>query len=416
SPTELIFGDVPLSVLNVNCFGDNTGSVIINPQGGTQPYTYLWNNGQTNQIAENLPAGTYQVSVTDNNGCFLVSNEFELNQPDGPLTVDFVVNNLTCFGENDGSIQATISGGTPVYDLQWSNGGIESGLINLEVGDYILTITDANDCVLIDTVTIQQPDPIMGAVLIQEPICFGEQNGVITVDTATLTGGTPPYIYAIDGFNFQTNETFTGVGAGSYTLQIEDSEGCRGEISFIVDQPDELIVNLEDNLTILLGDSSTLIPDISTEDTLTYFWNPPQYLSCVDCPNPTVFPFENTTYTLVVTNQEGCSASDEINIRVQKDRNIFIPNAFTPNGDGVNDIFMIFGGLGVINVEEFRIYDRWGEQIIALQDFQTDDPNYGWDGTFRGQQMNSGVFVYYAKVLFVDGEVVLFKGDVTLVR
>ncbi|MEM6722396.1 MAG: T9SS type B sorting domain-containing protein, partial [Bacteroidota bacterium] len=416
SPTELIFGNVPLSVVNVQCFGDNTGSVIINPQGGTQPYTFQWSNGQTNQVATDLPAGTYDVTVTDNNGCFIASNEFEVTQPEGPLAVSFEVMNITCFGDSDGSIQATVSGGTPTYNLNWSNGGIESGLINLSAGDYVLTITDENNCSLIDTVTIVQPDPIMGEVIIEEPTCFGEFSGTITVDTSSMIGGTPPYIYSLDGFNYQANERFVGVGAGVYTLQIEDSEGCMGEIQVIVDQPDEIIVNLEDDLSISLGEEATLIPDISTEDTLTYSWNPPQYLSCTDCPNPTILPLETTTYTLVVTNQAGCSASDEITVRVNKDRNIYIPNAFTPNNDGINDLFMIFGGLGVVEVQEFRIYDRWGEQIIALQNFMTDDPNFGWDGSFKGQLMNPGVFVYYADVLFIDGEVVQFKGDVTLIR
>ena len=107
---------------------------------------------------------------------------------------------------------------------------------------------------------------------------------------------------------------------------------------------------------------------------------------------------------------------DTVLIQVDKVRKIYIPNAFSPNGDGVNDYFMIYSGPGISQVLSFKIYDRWGEQLFQQLNFQPNDRAYGWDGTFKGQNMNNAVFVYVAEVAFIDGVKILYSGDVTLLR
>ena len=129
---------------------------------------------------------------------------------------------------------------------------------------------------------------------------------------------------------------------------------------------------------------------------------------------PWVRPDQTTSYSIQVINENGCVAEDMIQVRVSKDRLIFIPNVFTPNNDGTNDIFFIFGGKGVKEIKKFRVFNRWGEVMYELNNFQHNEPNLGWDGTFRGDALNPAVFVYLAEVEFIDGRIELYKGDVTL--
>ena len=121
---------------------------------------------------------------------------------------------------------------------------------------------------------------------------------------------------------------------------------------------------------------------------------------------------------MTIINESGCVTEDDIQVRVNKDRLIYIPNIFTPNDDGFNDFFMIYGGRGVELVRSFRVFNRWGEIVFEAENFDPKTPSteYGWDGMFRQERMNPAVFVYVAEVIFIDGRVELYKGDVTLAR
>ena len=123
-----------------------------------------------------------------------------------------------------------------------------------------------------------------------------------------------------------------------------------------------------------------------------------------------------TTYTVQVTDSLGCSATDEITITVDKSRDVYIPNVFTPNGDGINDNFMIFGGIGVTQIEVLKIYNRWGELLFEASNFQPNDPFFSWDGKLKGKSLNPSVFVYFAEISFFDGVTIPYKGDVTLLK
>lgn len=121
-------------------------------------------------------------------------------------------------------------------------------------------------------------------------------------------------------------------------------------------------------------------------------------------------------FGLTVIDQNGCIASDKKWVHVGKDFTIFVANAFTPNGDRNNDWLYVQGNENVVNVDVLRIFDRWGNHIFEAENFAPNVPGFGWDGTFLGQPMNSAVFVWYAKVQFIDGSTKIYKGDVTLIR
>jgi len=117
-----------------------------------------------------------------------------------------------------------------------------------------------------------------------------------------------------------------------------------------------------------------------------------------------------------VINENGCRTSDEVHVRVIKDRDVYVPNAFSPNGDGANDYFLPYTGTEVDHINTFRIFNRWGALLFALEDFNAENEEMGWDGVFQGKSLNPGVFIYYLEVTFIDGHVEVYQGDFTLIK
>jgi gliding motility-associated-like protein len=146
-------------------------------------------------------------------------------------------------------------------------------------------------------------------------------------------------------------------------------------------------------------------------------WTPGSGLSCDTCLNPVATPPQTTLYKITAVTKNGCEDSGIILLLVNKNVSIYVPNAFSPNNDGVNDVIMIFADPNkVANIKSFLVFSRWGETVYEYYNFQPNDPAYGWDGSHRGEMMNPAVFAWFAEVEFVDGRVELFEGDVTLVR
>ena len=139
-------------------------------------------------------------------------------------------------------------------------------------------------------------------------------------------------------------------------------------------------------------------------------------VDCGDCLSFTVQPLTTTNYSITITDDNGCAQTEEITIFVNRPHEVFIPNVFSPNGDGNNDILTILGGKDIEKIHSFLIFNRWGENVFEVYDFPPNDSGFGWNGYDRGKVYNAQVFTYFAEVEFIDGEVVLFQGDVTLMR
>ena len=171
--------------------------------------------------------------------------------------------------------------------------------------------------------------------------------------------------------------------------------------------------------TINFTDSIMLMPDIMNGVApLSYSWIPDNgSLSCADCLEPTISGLAfDTEYTLIVTDANGCTGSDNVFVRVTKTRNVFVANAFTPNDDLINDILFVQGDVQVAKVRTFRVFDRWGELVHEVFNAPINDTTFGWDGTFKSKPMNSGTFSWFAEVEFIDGVVKVYKGSVVLLR
>jgi len=147
-------------------------------------------------------------------------------------------------------------------------------------------------------------------------------------------------------------------------------------------------------------------------------WTPPFDSSeCPQCLTQVVAPLVSTTYAVQVTSLNGCNDEDKVVVIVDRRRHIYVPNVFTPNEDGENDLIGIFAKPGTVkNIKSFQIFDRWGEGVYFNENFEPNDPTIGWDGRLKGQILNPGVFVWYAEIEFIDGVVELFEGDVTIIR
>ena len=139
-------------------------------------------------------------------------------------------------------------------------------------------------------------------------------------------------------------------------------------------------------------------------------------MSCVDCLAPTAQPLQTTRYTLTATNENGCRAQGQVTIYVRFDKNVYIPNAFSPNADGRNDLFYVFGNKSVRSIRRLQVFDRWGELVYEGRNLTPNQPQGAWDGSFRGQPLQSGVFAYVAEVEFINERVEVFKGSIHLIR
>ncbi len=395
------------------CNGDSDGSISITIQIANPPVTFDFGNGpQSSNTLSGIPAGTYNVLVVDGQGC---PGNFTIEVVDFPVLLPNIsAVDISCFGANDGTVSVTPTGGAGNYTFLWSNGAVTATVENLAEGTYTVTVTDENGCTATAEATIIEPEELTMTLETEDVICFGDETGVITV---TAQGGTPPYEYSANGDDFQTDPVLTGLGGGDYTVVVQDSRGCTFTLPATINQPPPIVVEVGNDQTIDLGFTANINAVVTpTNLPVTLSWVPAESLDCGDCLSPTAYPFLTTTYYLTATDINGCTGLDSVTIFVNLVRPIYIPNAFSPNGDGLNDFFTLYGGRAAKSIKALKVFDRWGEKVFDGADIPFDDVARGWDGYFRGKLMDTGVFAYLAQVEFIDGVVVLFEGDVTIVR
>jgi gliding motility-associated-like protein len=186
--------------------------------------------------------------------------------------------------------------------------------------------------------------------------------------------------------------------------------GCDSTVSLNLKVQD-IEITVSDDITVLTAEK-TLLSATSNFSNVQWQWSPPTYLSCTDCPNPTATPLSSIVYTVKVKSKLGCSAEDKIKIDIKACNQVFIPTAFSPNDDGVNDQLTVFTTACATKIKNYAIFDRWGTLVYELSDFPPNDSAYGWNGKFKNQAAQSGVYVYKISVEFTDGKTRNFNGDV----
>ena len=223
---------------NASCNGYSNGGATASATGGTPPYTYAWDNGATVASLTGVTAGSYQVTVTDSNGCTAVSS-ISITEPNLLVASTVLDSNASCNGYSNGGATASATGGTPPYTYAWDNGATVASLTGVTAGSYQVTVTDSNGCTAVSSISITEPNLLVAStVLDSNASCNGYSNGGAT---ASAIGGTPPYTYAWD--NGATVASLTGVTAGSYQVTVTDSNGCTAVSSISITEPNLLVAS-----------------------------------------------------------------------------------------------------------------------------------------------------------------------------
>lgn len=312
------------SINNVSCQGNSDAFINVYAQGGTEPYTFVWDyNNLTGNTISGVPAGIYNLTVTDSNNC--VDNLSVEILDAAPIKVIAEVSNVSCYGEKDGKILLNVQGGIAPYSYQINSNLYNTNLINnLNPGEYNIFVSDLNNCKSDTTVIISEPSPLNVSVVVSNPTCIGNDNGVIELG---VSGGSYPYNYIVNGIKYEY-PIIANLSQGSYFITVMDNNSCEYKLT-----------------NIILSDY-----------------------------------------------QEDC---------------IRIPNAFTPNDDGINDLWVIE------NIELFpdaivQVFNRWGQLL-----FETKDPSISWDGKFNNKLLPTGTYIY---IIAINNNDKTYTGTVTIVR
>ncbi len=410
---ERILTAVP-EVINPLCFGESNGVITLNVTNGKDPVLFDWGAGFIPLNTQStFAAGTYTIQAIDDALCKGTFSVFVGNNPALTLLLD--ASDITCFGAMDASATAIPGGGVGNFSYDWSDGQTTVTAAGLDSGTYTVIVSDANDCTITTTTAfVEPPDVGINLIDVLDLLCNGIPEGEIRVEGI---GGRPPYTFSANGFNYVPTDTLRGLPAGDYWVNVLDASGCKDSVMAMISQPLPVVVQASPaDTTILLGYSF----DVSTitgpsNRIFEYLWTPSLGVSDVTVAEPSIQGIETIAYIIKATDEDGCMGFDTVRVRVKKDRPVYFPNVFDPESVNFNDFFTGFGGPSAKSIELLRIYDRWGTLVFETKDIDLGVPQLGWNGTFRGKPVD-GVFAWYAKVKFIDNEVLQFEGDITVVR
>lgn len=381
------------------------------------------NSWQTSNVFVNLISGNYNLQVREmgNPDCS-VEIDFEIENPDCPcedIQVSFESNPSYCADENSGSIIITqIEGGiNEDYIVSWDNGSFDFEIENLAEGWYAYTIIYDQNCIWNDSIYVEVIDPIILDAEIELPDCAGASNAVLKI---LATGGNGDYQFALNGQDYQMSNVFMNLTTGSYVVSVLDAQNCIQTIDIqIQDGPANEII-LPEVININQGETVILNPQISASDISNFNWTPDTNVL-----NPgelvlEVMPTMTTEYTLII-NWGSCEEVKTVIVNVQESptdspKEIYIANTFKPNSNSDNDRFFVQGPSDLdINLKSFFVYDRWGNLMFEVLDFQLNDPSSGWDGNYNNTPVEIGVYIY-ALQYELNGESQIVAGDITILR
>ena len=393
-------------------------------------FEYLWTHtignivsGETELECSVNEFGGYILTILNtDNGCMAseaVTVYQNIEQPFADAGGNYEFNCI----QTEITLQGDGSQGTE-FSYLWNtmDGNIQAGATTFQpivdaFGTYVFTVTNQiNGCTgTSEAVVAEDLDVPQGVELdIITPLCFGDYNG--SIEVTQVIGGEEPYLYSINGNTFTEYPLFSNLSAGNYPIIIQDASGCEWNSIIELLEPPQIMVDLGEDIFLELGESTILqaITNISSFNLNTVSWTNFDSLECEGCLEQEILPLYTSGYGVFLMNENGCTTEDEIIVYVNNKNRIFIPNAFSPNGDGHNDLFMVYGGAGVEEIENFQIFSRWGDLVFEKNNFQPNDPSMGWSGFFNGEKMNPSVFVFFAKIKYLNGEIKIVKGDLIL--
>jgi gliding motility-associated-like protein len=409
---------INFTVVPVRCFGEENGAATAVPNGGTSPYFFRWNTlpEQTTPTAVNLPKGNYSVIVTDMNGC-TKSASTPVGQPDS-LVASVTLKDPTCFRGSDGTATAQVTGGNGSYSYRWDTNPnqLTQTANNLPAGKFKVTVWDPKGCVDTSWARLSQPAPIPNPIVFGDTVCFDE---AARLSVASISGTKTLWFDAQNSQNFfrqsSTFETPKLKGSRYWFVEYENDKGCRS-----IRVPVGAIVNNPPMAQFTVDKSKYEIPDAIAQFSITthsagianWFWEFGDG-NIGNGMNP-VHQYEQEgkyDVTLTVVDSAGCRNifTKSNYVEVNRFVNVIVPNAFSPNGDGINDYFNVQYRL--IKTFEIKIFDRWGNQV-----YQSQDINFRWDGSVNGTPAPEGTYVFIVTGTTTTNDPVEVGGSFTLIR
>jgi gliding motility-associated-like protein len=412
--------------LPLSCSAD---SVLLIVQSDVNS-SFIWYDAQgiaySNQEYYAKDTGLYFVQAIFNaNGCFAWDSVEVIRIENGPIAQ--IESNLPYQCPNQiitlaaqGNIDNTILG------FSWSteDGHILSGsdrqhMLSNEEGTYFLEVIDfTTGCITKDTLILlgESPYNIDMDVNLVSPTCLEFNNGEITIEQ--VYGGYSPYTYSMDGIYFNNKIHYQYLDTGSYFIVVKDSLGCQDTTAVQLNAEGGISITLPESIEIMLGEAALLAPILSThEDSVSISkWTPSEYIYCPDCIVTEANPNLTTSFEISITDNKGCHTTEDIEVIVNREKDIYVPNAFSVNNDGNNEILYVISTQAVEEIEQFSIFNRWGNLVFENRVFPPNIESEGWDGRFKGQELTPQVFVYMIKYRLVDGSIKIKHGDITLIR
>jgi gliding motility-associated-like protein len=397
-------------VNNVSCNGSADGSASVTINTGSPPYTYAWSpSGGNGSVASGLAAGQYVVTVNDSIGC---QDTAMVTITEPPMLLANVTDStkVLCFGGTSGSATVAASGGTPPYTYHWTpSGGNNSTAVSMAAGVYQINVTDGKGCTATDQVIIDQSPALSVVLTPHDESCQNSCNGSIT---SAISGGTPPCTYLWSTSPNQTTATATGLCSGNYTLSVTDNLHCTSTANASVEV--SLLVTADFNANPVSGVIPLAVNFTYTgSGGSTYQWDFGDGSGGTG-PNPShTYPQEGTyNVILIVTSgpPDNCSDTFHVTITAILPSQLIVPNVFTPNNDGFNDVFKPTEV--AIKTLHAAIYNRWGEKVAEWNEAEG-----SWDGrTKNGKNCADGTYYYIMEATGYDDVVYNLKGTITLLR
>ncbi|MBN2778297.1 MAG: gliding motility-associated C-terminal domain-containing protein, partial [Bacteroidales bacterium] len=386
---------------NPSCFGYTDGSISV-ANSGLESTVYTWPGVGFGNSISGLSAGSYLVIATNEYGCESIES-IELTEPDELIANIISMNNVSCNGESDANISTSVIGGAPPYTYNWNyNGAATPNLYDLPVGVYLLTVTDSNSCVNHLNVDIVQPSPLHFSTQVNQISCFGYNDGGAILNAI---GGVSPYSFETISNNYNSNEsTLENLIPGEYFTTLRDNNNCTLDTSIIISQPEPI------NVTPIISNPSCIGNNDGSIEFMIVGGEFP-YICIVDSviyENMFIPDLSQGSYNILIEDNNACVYRiDQILLTDNQEDCIRIPNAFTPNSDGINDLWVI-ENLDLFKDAVTQVYNRWGQLV-----FETSDPTVSWDGRFNDNDLPTGSYIYVIDPKF-DGKT--YNGIVTIIR
>jgi gliding motility-associated-like protein len=364
-----------------------------------------WSHGPKDSAVFLNTTGKYSVRVQDSVGCF-TADTFNFINPGRVKASITRTDSVKCFNGSTGSASGNATGGFTPLQYKWSNGQAGTTATGLQQGNYAFIATDAYGCA--DTVfaSVKQPSrTTLSIAKIDSITCYNFSNGRITTSGA---GGTLPYQFRWQGG--QTGNILSNLPSGVYRVYLTDKNGCKDSVNIILSNPPEVIARIVSGNMTMRGQNMDVAAQVIPAGNYTYQWQPASVFgSNVNRQNATIQLSNNTKLLLTATNAKGCVGKDSLEIGVVQPVKDIIPNAFSPNKDGLNEGF---GLPDIFEIESFYVYDRWGGVI-----FKGNRSNPRWNGYAGNELVPSGTYSYQITAKLKGGiQTINHTGKVTVVK